>query len=88
MALTSLFKKIGCKVVDLGIIKDCLTETKKRIQKNLDKIDILVTTGGVSNSSTDNVGKFLKEYGRIIFGDYPLSLEDLLRLEELEKYHL
>ena len=67
LALASLFKKIGCEVIDLGIIKDCLTETKKRIQKNLNKIDILVTTGGVSNSSTDNVGKFLKEYGKIYF---------------------
>ncbi len=67
LTLISLFKKIGCEVIDLGIIKDSLNETKKKITNNLNKIDLLVTSGGVSNSSTDNIGKFLKENGKIYF---------------------
>ncbi len=67
LALISLFKKIGCEVVDLGIIKDSFSETKKKIENKLNKIDLLVTSGGVSNSSTDNIGKFLKKNGKIYF---------------------
>ncbi len=67
LALMSLFKKIGCEVVDLGIIKDSLSETKRKITNKLNQIDLLVTSGGVSKSRTDNIGKFFKENGKIYF---------------------
>ena len=67
LALISLFTKIGCEVVDFGIIKDSFSETKKKITNKLNKVDLIVTSGGVSNSSTDNIGKFFKENGRILF---------------------
>jgi len=67
LALISLFTKIGCEVVDFGIIKDSFSETKKKITNKLNKVDLIVTSGGVSNSRTDNIGKFFKENGRILF---------------------
>ncbi len=67
LVLLSLFKKIGCDVTDLGIIKDNYFQTKEKIFSKLNLIDILVTTGGVSKSQTDQVGKFFKENGKIDF---------------------
>ena len=67
MTLISLFKKIGCEVHDFGIIKDDYLQTKKKIFSKLNLIDILVTSGGVSKSKTDIIGKFLKENGKIKF---------------------
>ncbi len=67
LTLISLFKKIGCEVHDFGIIKDEYLQTKKKIFSKLNLIDILVTSGGVSKSKTDIIGKFLKEHGKIKF---------------------
>ena len=62
----SLFKKIGCEVFDLGIIKDNYEISRKKLYKNLN-YDLLVTSGGVSKSSTDNISKILLNLGNIFF---------------------
>ena len=67
LALISLFKKIGCEVHDFGIVKDNYLQTKQKIFSKLNLIDILVTSGGVSKSKTDMIGKFFKENGKIKF---------------------
>ena len=67
LVLCSLFSKIGCDVIDLGIIKDNFKETKKKILIKIKQIDVLVTSGGISTSQTDKIGKFLKENGKISF---------------------
>ena len=64
--LTSLFSKIGCEVIDLGIIEDDLEKTKKLILKSK-KYDLLVTSGGISKSSTDNISKVMVNYGDLLF---------------------
>ena len=66
-SLLSLFKKIGCEVVDLGIIRDNFLETERKIIKEIDFLDLIVTSGGVSKSNTDLIGKFLKKKGKILF---------------------
>lgn len=67
LALCSLFKRIGCEIIDLGIIKDNKDDTKNKISKKLSSIDVLVTSGGVSKSKTDEIGKFFYENGKILF---------------------
>ncbi len=67
LVLVSLFKKIGCEVVDLGIIKDNYSETKKLILKKIKSLDVIVTSGGISKSKTDKVGKFFEENAEIEF---------------------
>ncbi len=67
LVLISLFKKIGCEVVDFGIIKDNYSQTKQKILSKLNLIDVLITSGGISKSKTDMIGKFLKENGKINF---------------------
>ncbi len=64
--LMSLFSKIGCEVIDLGIIEDDLEKTKKLIFK-IKKYDLLVTSGGISKSCTDNVSKIMTNYGDLLF---------------------
>ena len=66
-SLLSLFKKIGCEVIDLGIIRDNFIETERKISKKIDFLDLIVTSGGVSKSKTDMIGKFLKKKGKILF---------------------
>ncbi|MEE2694891.1 MAG: molybdopterin molybdotransferase MoeA [Pseudomonadota bacterium] len=65
LALIALFKRVGCKVIDLGIIKDSTLDTQKKILKQNFDVDILVTSGGISKSKTDKIQSFLHEKGKI-----------------------
>ena len=67
LALLSLFNKIGCNTSDLGIIKDNFEETKKTILNSANDYDLIVTSGGISTSEIDQVGKILSLYGKILF---------------------
>ena len=67
LVLVSLFKKIGCEVVDLGIIRDDYTKTKKLILSKIKSLDVIVTSGGISKSKTDKIGKFFKNNAHIEF---------------------
>ncbi|MBD22251.1 MAG: hypothetical protein CL572_01120 [Alphaproteobacteria bacterium] len=67
LTLISMFKKIGCEALDLGLIKDDFNETKNKITKNSSKCDLLVSTGGISSSETDMIGKILLRFGKINF---------------------
>ena len=67
LTLISMLKKIGCNTVDLGIIKDDFQDTKKKILNNITNCDLLISSGGVSDSNTDMIGKVLISYGKINF---------------------
>ncbi len=67
LTLISMLKKIGCNTVDLGIIKDDFQDTKKKILNNIPKCDLLISSGGVSDSDTDMIGKVLISHGKINF---------------------
>ena len=67
LTLISMLKKLGCNTVDLGIIKDDFQDTKKKILNNLPNCDLLISSGGVSDSDTDMIGKVLISHGKINF---------------------
>ena len=67
ITLISMFKIIGCEAFDLGVIMDNFNETKNKILKNSSKYDLLVSSGGISNSDTDMIGRILSSYGKISF---------------------
>ena len=67
LTLISMLKKIGCNTVDLGIIKDDFQDTKKKILNNIPNCDLLISSGGVSDSDTDMIGKVLISHGKINF---------------------
>ena len=60
--LLSLINSFGAKAHDLGIAKDNANSLIKKL-KNLDKFDILITTGGASVGKHDLVKDVLKKLG-------------------------
>ena len=67
LVLVSLFKKIGCEVIDLGILRDNYSETKKLILNKIKFLDVIITSGGISKSQTDKIGKFFADNAQIKF---------------------
>ena len=67
LTLISMLKKIGCNTIDLGIIKDNFQDTKKKIFNSLANCDLLISSGGISDSNTDMIGKMLLSCGKINF---------------------
>ncbi len=67
ISLLNLIKRIGCDSFDLGIIKDDFNESKSKILKCAEKYDLILTSGGVSQSKMDKIGKTLRKCGKIAF---------------------
>lgn len=69
-ALTCALKAAGYKVVDLGVASDNIEQLTSHIRSSFDKIDILVTTGGVSMGEMDLLKPVLERRldGTIHFG--------------------
>ncbi len=65
--LLALFKKIGCDVVDHGILKDNLLESKKKLFSCKGKNDLIITSGGISRSLIDKIGMVFEKNGEIGF---------------------
>ena len=53
---------------------------QKKIIKNSSKFDLLVSSGGISSSETDMVGKILSSFGKINFWRLAIKPEDLFCL--------
>ena len=67
LSLFSMLKRLGCEPKDLGIIKDNYKDSKRSILKSLKICDILLTTGGISSSETDQIKRFMLKNGNIKF---------------------
>ena len=63
--LLSLLDRIGCHVQDLGIIKDDLNQTHKKLLESTNNCDLIITSGGVAASETDQIIKTINEIGKI-----------------------
>ena len=63
--LLSLLERIGCKVQDLGIIKDDLDQTHKKLMESSKDCDLIITSGGVAASETDQIIKTINKIGKI-----------------------
>lgn len=66
--LLSLAKAAGAKTVDLGLVSDDAAELEKRVKDALEKVDILVLSGGVSMGARDFVKPLLAKLGTVHFG--------------------
>lgn len=67
LTLIFLLKKIGCDVVDLGILLDDYSSTKKKLLNSSKKLDLVLTSGGISSGKTDNISKVMLEVGKLNF---------------------
>lgn len=64
VVLCSWLKRMGCEVVDAGILPDDLPATRQRLAA-LGAVDLILSTGGVSVGEADFLGIALREEGEL-----------------------
>jgi len=62
--LMSWLQRLGCEVVDGGILADDLEKTRQALAA-LDDVDLILSTGGVSVGEADFLGVVLREAGEL-----------------------
>ncbi|MDH4581725.1 molybdopterin molybdotransferase MoeA [Pseudomonas sp. BN415] len=62
--LIAWLKRLGCAVVDAGILADDLQLTRKALA-DLGQVDLILSTGGVSVGEADFLGAVLREEGEL-----------------------
>ena len=62
--LCSWLTRLGCEVVDAGILPDDLPATRQRLGE-LSAVDLILSTGGVSVGEADYLGVALREEGEL-----------------------
>jgi molybdopterin molybdotransferase len=62
--LCSWLQRLGCEVVDAGILPDDLATTRARLGE-LQDVDLILSTGGVSVGEADFLGVALREEGEL-----------------------
>lgn len=63
--LCSWLQRLGCEVVDAGILPDDLSTTRTRLGE-LQDVDLILSTGGVSVGEADFLGIALREEGELM----------------------
>ncbi len=61
--LHGMLQKLGCDIVDLGLVGDTLDATKTAMLEATDKADLVVTCGGVSVGEEDHVRIAIEQLG-------------------------
>ena len=64
--LNRLLESWGHSVISIGSVGDELDLLRDKINHNLERVDVFVTTGGVSTGQEDFVSQFLKSEGQVI----------------------
>jgi len=66
-AIHLMLDKLGCEVIDLGIIADNQTALRAAFRQADSKADVVISSGGVSVGEADYTKKMLEELGEIAF---------------------
>jgi len=64
--LSQCLQRLGCTVVDMGILPDDAEQTRQRLEQ-LHDVDLLISSGGVSVGEADYLGQILREEGQLEF---------------------
>ena len=64
-ALHGLLTRLGCEVLDLGIVRDNLDATRVALRKAAPEADVVITSGGVSVGDEDHVKQAVEFEGRL-----------------------
>ncbi|MGU3233646.1 bifunctional molybdopterin-guanine dinucleotide biosynthesis adaptor protein MobB/molybdopterin molybdotransferase MoeA [Vibrio cholerae] len=65
--LTGLLKRLGCQVIDLGIIEDDEAKMMQVLEQAAKQADMVITSGGVSVGDADFIKSALEKLGQIDF---------------------
>ena len=63
--ITNFLKKLGCKVNDLGILKDNKNSLIKKLNNAANKSDLIITSGGMSLGDEDHIKAIIETIGKI-----------------------
>lgn len=63
--LTALLRRLGCEVLDLGIIGDSLDATRTALREAAGRADLIVTSGGMSVGEEDHVKPAVEAEGEL-----------------------
>lgn len=64
--LSSWLRRLGCEVIDLGIVPDDLALTRARLARAADEgADLILSSAGVSVGEADFLGQVLREAGEL-----------------------
>jgi molybdopterin molybdotransferase len=63
--LVGLLQRLGCEVVDLGIVEDSLAATVQVLQRGAAEADLIVGSGGVSVGEEDHIKTALEQVGTL-----------------------
>ena len=64
-AIRALLDKLGCEVIDLGIVRDSAQATREALQHASTLADVIVTCGGVSVGEEDHVKAAVQALGQL-----------------------
>lgn len=63
--LKALLQRLGCEVIDLGIVRDDLQATRAMLREGARQADVVLTAGGVSVGEEDHVRPAVEAEGEI-----------------------
>jgi molybdopterin molybdotransferase len=63
--LLGLLRRLGCDIVDLGLVADTFEATRGALLDGAARADVLITTGGVSVGEEDHVRQALEAIGEL-----------------------
>ena len=63
--LRSMLQRLGCEVLDLGVVEDTLAATVAALQRAAAECDVIVTSGGVSVGEEDHVKPAVQQLGQL-----------------------
>lgn len=63
--LRSLLARLGCEVLDLGVVEDTLDATVAALARSAEGCDVIVTSGGVSVGEEDHVKNAVERLGAL-----------------------
>ncbi|MGB0634934.1 MAG: molybdenum cofactor synthesis domain-containing protein [Paracoccaceae bacterium] len=65
LMLMTLVSNWGFEAIDLGIVQDNKKEVQKRILSASKNVDVILSTGGASESDEDYISKVMNEFGSV-----------------------
>ena len=65
--LYGLLVRLGCEVLDMGVIRDTPEEVERAFKEAAQAADVVITSGGVSVGEADYVRQILDRLGEVLF---------------------
>lgn len=65
--LQGMLKRLGCELIDLGIIKDTQAALTAAVTQGAQQADVLISSGGVSMGEADYIKAVLQQHGAMDF---------------------